>query len=90
MSARAYEEALAHFQQGLRGKGVPATGSEPAADAEAAALLSGLGQAQHGTRDRLSNVQVTATLTRAFDYFVAAGDTAKAVTIAAYHLALNP
>ena len=49
LRARAYEEAEAHLQRGLEGKGVVLTSMEPAQDGEAAALLCCLGQAQIGT-----------------------------------------
>jgi DNA-binding CsgD family transcriptional regulator len=82
LAARAYEEALDYFQRGLAGKGVALTGTEPAADAESAALLMGLGRAERGTRERQSTTQVGTILTRAFDYYVAVGDSDQAVAIA--------
>ena len=89
LSARAYEEAEAHLQRGLAGKGVALTSTEPAKDGEAAALLSCLGQAQMGTRSGFGGSQVLATLTRAFDYYVSVGDVVQAVGIAAHHLPVN-
>ena len=58
------------------------TGTEPAPDAESAALLSGLGRAELGTRERQTLFQALPILTRAFDYYVAAGDSEQAVAIA--------
>jgi hypothetical protein len=37
----AQEEALAHFHQGLRARGIPLTGTEPAPDAKTAEMLFG-------------------------------------------------
>jgi len=89
LNIRAYEEAAAHFQRGMAAKGVALTGAEPARDAEEAALLTGLGQAQSGTLGRQGVAAVTATLARAFDYYMASGDSERAVSIAAYHLPIN-
>jgi len=82
IASYAYEDALAHFERGLAGKGVELTGTEPAPDAESAALLSGLGRAELGTRERQTLFQALPILTRAFDYYVAAGDSEQAVAIA--------
>ena len=49
LAAYAHEDAQAHFQRGLVAKVVPLEGTEPAKDAEAAALLFGLGRAQAAT-----------------------------------------
>ena len=89
LSARAYEEAEAHLQRGLTGKGVALTDTEPAKDSEAAALLSCLGQAQIGTQSGFGGINALATLTRAFDYYISAGDVAQAVRIAAHHIPIN-
>ena len=82
VTVRAYEEAVAHFQRGLTAKGIELLGSEPAGDGEEAALLSGLGKAQVGTLARTNMTQVLASLTRAFDYYLTAGDSERAVTTA--------
>jgi len=82
VNVRAYDEALAHFQRGLTAKGIALMGPEPAQDEEAAALLSGLGHAQLGTHDQSNIRQVGASLTRAFDYYMKVGDSARAVTTA--------
>jgi tetratricopeptide (TPR) repeat protein len=84
LAAFAWEEAQTHFQRGLTAKGVALTGSEPAADKEAAALLFGQGRAMLSTVDRLEFHEPVASLRRAFDYFVAAGDVEKAVSVAEY------
>jgi tetratricopeptide (TPR) repeat protein len=88
LATYAWEEALAHFQRGLTVRGVSLTGTEPAADAEAAALLFGLGRAQSGTLERQQIQEAVATLQRAFDYYAAAGDVAGALAVAQYPLAV--
>ena len=52
LAAYAHEEALVHFQRRLTATGVPLTGSEPAPDGQAAALLFGLARAQTATLER--------------------------------------
>jgi tetratricopeptide (TPR) repeat protein len=86
LEAYAWEEALAHFQRGLAASGVPLEGKEPAADAEAAALLSGLGRAQLATAERRQMQEAVATLQRAFDFYNAAGDVAGALAVAQHPL----
>ena len=78
--AYAYEEAQALFQRGLVAKGVPLEGTEPAKDAEAAALLFGLGRAQAATPGR-RRFETVATMRRAFDYYAEAGDVDQAVEV---------
>ena len=85
---QAYEEAVAHFERGLIAKGVMLTGLNAAEDEEAAALLSGLGQSQMGTHEPSNRTQVADSLTRVFDYYVNAGDSARAVTTALSDLPL--
>ena len=82
VTVRANEEAVAHCQKGLAAKGIELTGQEPARDGEAAALLSGLGGAQIGTQDRISRGLEVDSLSRAFDYYVNAGDVERAVITA--------
>ena len=89
LRARAYEEAEAHIQRGLTAKGVTLTDGEPVKDAEDAALLSCLGQAQIGTQSGFGGISALATLTRAFDYYVRVGDVSPAVRIAAHHIPIN-
>ena len=89
LEARAYEQALTHFQLGLTSKGVALDSSEKTADIEAAALLSGLGQAQLGTLDRQGREEGVISLTRAFNYYIESGFTQRAVDIAAYYLPIN-
>ena len=89
LSARAYEEAEAHSQRGLVGKGVALTGTEPAPDRQSAALLSCLGQAQVGTLSGFGGIAALTTFTRAFDYYVSVGELAQAVGIAAYATPIN-
>ena len=68
LATSAYEEALAHFERGLESRGIALTGSEPAADSEAVALLSGLGSAQLATVERYQFPEAVACLRPAFDY----------------------
>jgi len=82
VNVQAYDEALVHFQMGLTVKGIALTGSEPAEDEEAAALLAGLGHAQLGTHDRSNSRQVAVSLTRAFDYYLSIGDSERALATA--------
>ena len=82
LSRYAWEEALAHFQRALSAKDVPSTGSEPAEEAETAALLYGLGRAQLATRPRHETHTAVALLRRAFDYYSKAGDIARALVVA--------
>ena len=74
----ANQEALAYFQQALTMK------AEQLSDADTAALLFGLGRAQAATMERQYIQEVVATLSRAFDYYVAAGNSDQAVAIAEY------
>ena len=78
----AYEEALDYFQRALEAKRVSLTGSDPAPDLEAAALLRGLGLAQWGTEPRRMLSAGVVNLTRAFDYYYDSGDLADVVAIA--------
>jgi len=84
LAAFAWEQAQSHFRRALTAKGVALTGSEPAADGEAAALLFGQGRAMLSTVDRNQFREAVASLRRAFDYFVDAGDVEKAVSVAEY------
>jgi DNA-binding CsgD family transcriptional regulator len=84
LAAYAWEDALSHFERALAAKGVPVDGTEPAKDAEAAALLFGLGRAQLGTLERRQIEEAVASLQRAFDYYAAAGDVAGALAVAQY------
>ena len=49
LDAYAHEEAIQHFQRALTARNIPRAGTEPAPDAEAAALLLSLGRAQAAT-----------------------------------------
>jgi DNA-binding CsgD family transcriptional regulator/tetratricopeptide (TPR) repeat protein len=82
LAAHAYEEALAYFQRGLAAKEVPLDGTEPARDAEEAALLFGAGYALAALRDHRQMTQTVSILRCAFDYYVRVGDLARAVTVA--------
>jgi class 3 adenylate cyclase/tetratricopeptide (TPR) repeat protein len=86
LTAYAWEEAQAHFERGLVAKGVPLAGTEPAEDAESARLLFGLGRAQPAQFSFLPVYvqEAVANLTRAFQYYVQAGELDRAVAIAEY------
>jgi DNA-binding CsgD family transcriptional regulator/RecA/RadA recombinase len=86
LAAYAWEDALRHFQRALAANGVPLAGTEPAKDAETAALLFGLGRARAGTADRQWLQDAVDTISRAFTYYEAAGDVAQAVAVAEYPL----
>jgi DNA-binding CsgD family transcriptional regulator len=87
LATYAWEEALQHFQQGLAAKGVRLIGTEPASDAETAALLVGLGRAQLATlpRQQLREAAVT-TFRRALDYYIGTEDVDRAVAIAEHRV----
>jgi DNA-binding CsgD family transcriptional regulator/tetratricopeptide (TPR) repeat protein len=86
LAAYAWEEALAHFERGLVAKRVPLTSREPARDAEAAALLFGLGRAQVATLPRQRLEEALTSLDRSFEYYADAGDVSSAVAVAEYPL----
>jgi tetratricopeptide (TPR) repeat protein len=73
-----WEDALAHFQRALEAK------ESQGMDAETAALLFGLGRAQAATGGGVQLQEVVATLSRAFDYYIEAGDLDRAVAVAEY------
>ena len=87
LEAHAHEEALEHFQRGLIAKGLDVEGAMPVADAEAAALLFGLGRAQAATLGRQKLDAAFATLSRAFDFYAETNDAAHAVGVAGYPIA---
>jgi tetratricopeptide (TPR) repeat protein len=82
--AYAWEEAQAHFELGLAAGGIPVTGMEPAKDAAAAALLFGLARVQAATLPLYQLREAVTTLSRAFDYYSAAGEVDRAVAVAEY------
>ena len=86
LSGFAFEEALAHFERGLVSRGITLTGSQPAPDEEAAALLFGLGCAQLATVERHQLSEAVSCLRRAFDYYVEAGEVDRAVAVAQHPL----
>jgi len=78
LAGYAWEGAMAHFQRGLAAKeGQPM-------DRETADLLFGLGRAQVSVLERYRAQEAVDTLRRAFDYYLEAGDAARAVAIARY------
>ena len=82
LAAYAYEEGLGHFQRALEAKGVPLSGAEPAPDQEAAALIHSMGLSQWAIEPRHNLLIAVENLTRAFAYYIEAGDTDQAVAIA--------
>ena len=76
-----YEEALGHFQRALAAKG-DSVESQRAADAETAAILFGIGQAQLATLPVHQWGDAVANMRRAFDFYAESGDVARAVAVA--------
>ena len=76
LATYAHEEALAHFQRALASKEGQPT------DAETAALLFGLARAQLLTLPLHQLWEAVTSLSRAFDYYVDAGDVNRAVAVA--------
>lgn len=87
LASYAWKEAQTHFQRGLAAKGVALTGSGPAADEETADLLFGQGRAMLSTIPSHRFSEAVASLRRAFDYFVGAGEEEKAISVAEYPFA---
>ena len=86
LAALAYEDALTFFQMGLQSKEIGLSGEEPAQDADAAALLFGLGRAQAATYGRLQMPEAFRTLSRAFDFYIATGAVEEAVELSLLHI----
>jgi len=86
LAAYAYEEALAHFERGLEAKGVLLEGADSPPDAEAAALLFGLGRAKLAALGPAVSQQGVEDLGRAFDFYDKTGDAASAVAVAEFPL----
>ena len=82
LAAYANEDALAHFERGLVARGITLSGTEAASDAEAAALLFGLGRAQLSTVVRHEMPRAVANLRRSFDYYAEVGEPDRAVSVA--------
>ncbi|HEU0020901.1 MAG TPA: AAA family ATPase, partial [Dehalococcoidia bacterium] len=76
LATYAPEEALVHFERALTAK------EGQSEDAETAALLFGLGRAQLAVFPRQRMPEAMANLSRAFDYYVKAGDIDRAVAVA--------
>ncbi len=88
LTAYAYEEALAHFESGLVARDIALSGTEAAADDEAAALLFGLARAQSTAAETHQMAEVFATISRAFDYYAEAENVALAVAVAEFQIAV--
>jgi len=87
LASHAYEDALAHFERGLVAREITLSGTEAASDEEAAALLFGLARAQSATVAGQHMVEAFATLSRAFNYYIEAGNVEKAVAAAEFPIA---
>jgi len=83
VAAHAYEDALPHLQRAWRGR------NPLPLDAEAAAILFGLGCAQAATALRWNRQEGWANLRRAVGYYLEAGEVRRAVE-AATHPAIVP
>jgi DNA-binding SARP family transcriptional activator len=83
LAARAPEQALTHFQQALAAK------KDETMDDETAALYFGLGRAQIAVLAGYEAEPAVVSLRRAFEYYAEAGDTSRAVTVAAYPLPIS-
>jgi tetratricopeptide (TPR) repeat protein len=79
LASYAHEEALTQFERALAAKEGLSADREGVTDAETADILSGLGHAQIGLN---RPKEAVSSLSRAFDYYVEAGDTSRAVAIA--------
>ena len=80
----AWEEAQAHFEQGLAARGIPIGGTDPAPDSECAGLLFGYGRCRASTGQRPQMREAVDILARAFDYYVENGEVPTAVAVASY------
>ena len=83
IAAHAFEDALPHFERAWRGR------NPLPLDAEAAAILFGLGCAQAATALRWNRQEGWANLRRAVGYYLQTGDVGRAVD-AATHPAIVP
>ena len=84
LAAYAWEEALNYFERTLAAK------EGQAMDSETAALLFSLGRAQAATLGRGRIQEAVTTLGRTLDYYLEAGDVAKAMAIAEYPILILP
>jgi DNA-binding CsgD family transcriptional regulator/tetratricopeptide (TPR) repeat protein len=84
LATYAWEEAQVHFQRALAAKGVSALNlpKEQPIDADTADILFGLGLAQKAMAVRHQQQEAVDNLGRAFDYYIEAGDTSKALSVA--------
>jgi tetratricopeptide (TPR) repeat protein len=86
LTTYAWEEALSHFRRGIYAKGTPMGVTEEAGDAEEAELIFGVGKALAGAGDRAQLQEAVDTVSRAFYFYIKAGEEDKAVAVAAYPL----
>ena len=86
LETHALEDVLAYFERGLIAKGVDLEAHSPAPDAEAAALLFGLGRAQAATLGRHQLQVGLGSSSRAFEYYASENDLARAVEVAGYSM----
>ena len=78
LESYAWEDALAHFQNGLTAMAIDLDESTPAPNEESAALFFGLGRSQAALVDN----RAFQSLRRSLDYYASSGDIEKVVAIA--------
>ncbi|MCH7736438.1 MAG: AAA family ATPase [Chloroflexi bacterium] len=84
LATYANEDAIAHFETGLVARDIPLTGTETAADDEAAALLFGLARARSAAGAGHELEAAFVAISRAFEYYAEAGNVAQAVAAAEF------
>ena len=72
---------MGHFESGLNAKDVALSSSEPAEDAETAALLLGLGRSQPAVMQRVQIPEAMTNLRRAFEFYASAGDVDRVMAV---------
>ena len=90
LAGHACEDAVGHFERGLVARGIDLSGTEAAADEEAAALLFGLARAKSTTGVVQQVTEAFTALSRAFEYYAEVGDVALAVATAEFPIAPPP
>ena len=80
----AHEDALAHFERGLAARKIALSGTEPATDEEAAALLFGLARAKSTAGVGPQLIEAFSAIGRAFEFYASVGNIALAVATAEF------
>ena len=86
LATYAYEDAVTHFERGLVARSISLSGTEPAADEEAADLLFSLARARSATAEGHQLAEAFAALSRAFEYHAEAGNVVEAVAPAEFNI----